>query len=166
MVKFMQLKGVLMGTLEAIGVETGKGKYYEEAIYSLALIYNFITDEMTTYLSKYDLTPGKFNILLAVKQGGDQGMSQVEVSKRLIVTPSNMTKLIDKLEKDRLVTRSPLAGDRRVNILKITAKGIKLLDSAWEGYNDHLKSLIASLDMNQQKAVSGLLVQWLGNLRK
>ena len=155
-----------MGTLESIGVETGKGKYYEEAIYSLALIYNFITDEMTTYLSKYDLTPGKFNILLAVKQGGDQGMSQVEVSKRLIVTPSNMTKLIDKLEKDRLVTRSPLAGDRRVNILKITAKGIKLLDSAWEGYNDHLKSLIASLDMNQQKAVSGLLVQWLGNLRK
>jgi DNA-binding MarR family transcriptional regulator len=64
------------------------------------------------------------------------------------------------------VTRSPLAGDRRVNILKITAKGVKLLDSTWEGYNDHLKSLIASLDMNQQKAVSGLLVQWLGNLRK
>ncbi len=155
-----------MGTLEAIGVETGKGKYYEEAIYSLALIYNFITDEMTTYLSKYELTPGKFNILLAVKQGGGQGMSQVEVSKRLIVTPSNMTKLIDKLERDGLVTRSALAGDRRVNILKITAKGVKLLDSAWEGYNDHLKSLISSLDINQQKAVSSLLVKWLGNLRK
>lgn len=155
-----------MERLESIGVATGQGKYYEEAIYSLALIYNFITDEMTTYLNQYALTPGKFNILLAVKQGGKQGISQVDVSKRLIVTPSNMTKLIDKLEKDGLVIRSALAGDRRVNILKITAKGTKLLDSAWEGYDTRLKDLISSLDPNQQKAVSSLLVKWLGNLRK
>lgn len=156
-----------MGKLETIGVETGKGKYYEEAIYSLALIYNIITDEMTTYLSDFDLTPGKFNILLAIKHhGSNEGISQVEVSKRLIVTPSNMTKLIDKLEKDGLVSRSALEGDRRVNILKITAKGIKLLDSVWEGYNNRLKNLISSLDINQQKNVSALLVKWLENLRK
>lgn len=154
-----------MGKLESIGVETGKGKYYEEAIYSLALIYNVITDEMTTYLDDFALTPGKFNILLAVKQDGQEGISQVEVSKRIIVTPSNMTKLIDKLQTDGLVTRSALEGDRRVNILKITTKGVKLLDSVWEGYNSRLKNLIASLNNNEQKAVSSLLVKWLENLR-
>jgi len=165
MVKFNQSKGAFMGKLESIGVETGKGKYYEEAIYSLALIYNVITDEMTTYLDDFALTPGKFNILLAVKQDGQEGISQVEVSKRIIVTPSNMTKLIDKLQTDGLVTRSALEGDRRVNILKITTKGVKLLDSVWEGYNSRLKNLIASLNNNEQKAVSSLLVKWLENLR-
>ncbi len=156
-----------MSVLETIGVKTGQGKHYEEAIYSLALIYNVINDQMSTYLSQYQLTPGKFNILLAVKhQGGKEGISQVEVSKRLIVTPSNMTKLIDKLEKDSLVTRSALAGDRRVNILKITAKGSKLLDAAWDGYNARLKKLLFSLSESQQKVLSGLLVSWLENIRE
>lgn len=154
-----------MSILASIGVETGKGKYYEETVYSLALIYNVITDEMTKYLSAYDLTPGKFNILLAVKQGGTEGISQVDVSKRLIVTPSNMTKLIDKLEKDGLVTRSSLAGDRRVNILKITAKGTKLLDSAWEGYNERLQKLLSSLNIKEQKTLSTLLITWLEKIR-
>ena len=156
-----------MGVLEGLGVETGKGKYYEEAIYSLALIYNVITDEMTTYLKNYNLTPGKFNILVTIKhQGGKEGISQVEVSKRLIVTPSNMTKLIDKLEKGGLVTRSALAGDRRVNVMKVTAKGSRLLDEAWEGYTARLKNFMSSVDHHQQKALSVLLVNWLEKIRK
>lgn len=156
-----------MGHLEDIGVQTGKGKYHEEAIYSLALIYNVVTDAMTAYLKEYGLTPGKFNILIAIKhQGGENGISQVDVSKRLIVTPSNMTKLIDKLEKEGLVTRSPLEGDRRVNIMKVTAKGSRLLDSVWEGYNAKLKNLISGLEITKQKAVAGLLREWLEKIRQ
>ncbi len=155
-----------MGILDNVGVETGQGKYYEEAIYSLVLIYNVITDEMTRYLSSYELTPGKFNILMAVKhQGGKEGVSQVEVSKRLIVTPSNMTKLIDKLEKDALVIRSALEGDRRVNILRITPKGSDLLDSVWKGYEQRLQKLIFSLSVSEQKVLASLLGKWLENIR-
>ena len=156
-----------MAILEGLGVETGKGKYYEEAIYSLALIHNVITDEMTTYLRGYNLTPGKLNILMAIKhKGKDNGISQVDISKRLIVTKSNMTKLISKLEKDGLVTRSALEGDRRVNVMKITPKGSRLLDEIWEGYNARLKDLLSSFDNNQQKVLSSLLISWLNNIRK
>lgn len=156
-----------MKTLEHFGVETGKGKYYEEAVYSLALIYNVITDEITNYLNDFGLTPGKFNILFTIKhRGGEKGISQVDVSKHLIVTKSNLTKLIVKLEKDGLVTRSALAGDRRVNVLKVTSKGSHLLDKLWEGYNARLKDLLSSLESNKQKMLSSLLVEWLNNLRK
>lgn len=155
-----------MGILGTVGVEAGQGKHYEEAIYSLALIYNVITDQMTTYLDEYNLTPGKFNILMAVKhQGGKEGISQVDVSKRLIVTPSNMTKLIDKLEKDAFVTRSSLDGDRRVNILQITSKGSKLLDSVWKGYEDRLQKLLSPLSASEQKVLASLLGKWLENIR-
>lgn len=155
-----------MTSLKTFGVEEGKGKHHEEAIYSLALVYNVITNEMTSYLDQYDLTPGKFNILMIIKhQGGQEGIPQVEISKRLIVTPSNMTKLIDKLEKDGLVTRSALEGDRRVNIMKITSKGSKLLDEAWPGYAQRLKGLISGLNQSQQKDVSELLKAWLAKLQ-
>ncbi len=155
-----------MTSLKAFGVDDGKGKYYEEAIYSLALIYNVVTNEMTTYLDQFNLTPGKFNILMIIKhQGKNDGIPQVEISKRLIVTPSNMTKLIDKLEKDGLVERSALEGDRRVNIMNITSKGSKLLDAVWPGYIEKLKKLIGGLNQGQQKDVSELLKVWLAKLQ-
>ena len=154
-----------MGVLKTFGVQEGQGKYYEEAVYSLALLYNVIDREMSGYLKDFDLTLGKLNILLAVRHHGkEEGIRQVEVSKYLIVTPSNMTKLIDKLEKDGLVARSSLKGDRRVNILKVTDKGTKLLDRVWEGYNAKLKNLVSRLDKNKQKHLASLLMEWLEGL--
>ena len=155
-----------MGILESFGVKEGQGKYYEEAVYSLVLIYNTLYDSVSRYLEPHGLTPGKLNILLAIKhQGGAEGIRQVELSKRLIVTPSNMTKLIDKLEKEGLVTRSALAGDRRVNLMKITPQGTKLLDEVWAGYNQKLKDLVGVLPLARQKELSRTLLQWFGILK-
>lgn len=155
-----------MSSLKAFGIEEGKGKFHEEAIYSLALVYNIITDAITSYLIDYDLTPGKFNILMAIKhQGREEGIAQGEISKHLIVTPSNMTKMIDKLEAAGLVRRSALEGDRRVNIMRVTAKGEKVLDSVWDGYNKKLKELTEELTLNQQKDLASLLNTWLNRLR-
>lgn len=155
-----------MAILEGLGIETGKGKYHEEAVYSLALIYNVLREKVTVYLDDFGLTPGKFNVLFTIKhRGREQGISQVDVSKQLIVTKANLTKLIIKLEKDGLVARSSLAGDKRVNILKITPKGARLLDQVWDGYNAILKDLLAGFSENQRKMLSALLVQWLNDLR-
>ena len=154
-----------MGILKAFGVQEGNPA--EESIYGLALIYNIINNEISSYLKDFDLTPGKFNILMITKhQGKAQGISQVEISKSLIVTPSNMTKLIDKLEADGLVTRSPLPGDKRVNMMRITDKGSKLLDRAWGGYQKKMQELVGKLDRSQQKNISALLLAWLAGLQE
>lgn len=151
-----------MTDLRTFGVSRGEGKYHEEIIYSLALLYNIVSSDITNYLKEYKLSIGKLNILIAIKHhGGEEGIRQVEVSKHLIVTPSNMTKMIDKLEKEKLVTRSALEGDRRVNIVKITPKGSDLLDSMWEGYTVRLKHAIGAISKNKQKQLAGLLTEWL-----
>src|SRR3990167_9278121 len=113
-----------MATLKAFGVGVGQRKHYEEAVYSMTLINNIINKNISARYAQYNLTPGKFNTLMAIKHIGRQkGIKQVEISKNLILTPSNITKSIDKLEKDKLVTRSAPTGDRRVNIVTITEKG-------------------------------------------
>lgn len=151
-----------MVDLRAFGVTKGEGRHHEESIYSLALLYNILFDEISSYLKKYNLTIGKFNILMAIKhQGGKDGIRQVDISKHLIVTPSNMTKMIDKLEKEKLVSRDALAGDRRVNIIKITTRGSDLMDSIWPGYNKKFKEAMASLPAENQKKLAHLLMEWL-----
>lgn len=153
-----------MEALKMYGIE--KGRNNEEAIYSLALIYNIIHNDISAYLKQFNLTPGKFNILVVLKKrGGKDGIRQVEVSKNLIVTASNMTKLIDKLEKDGLVARSSLEGDRRVNITKITKKGSDLVEDAWGGYHQILVNLMNRLNQENQKQLSTLLMRWLSTLK-
>ena len=156
-----------MNFFKTFGIENIEEKYPQQIIYSLALIYNMIYDDIAQLLGPHDLTPGKFNILLIVKhQGKDQGISQVEIGKRLILTASNMAKLIDKLEKEGLLCRSGLKGDRRVNIVKITRKGSSLLEQVWEGYNDKLFTLTSQLSKQDQKILSKMLVTWFKDMRQ
>ena len=156
-----------MEYLKKFGIEAGKGKYHEEAVYGIALLYNLINNEVSAYLNKYDLTPAQFNVLLVIKQqGGREGISQVDISKRLIVTPSNMTRLIDKLEKARLVDRLAHRGDRRVNLIRASEKAVKLLDQAWSGYNEKLEGLVSDLGLDDQRSLSQLINRWLDRLTR
>ncbi len=155
-----------MKDLKSIGIEPGRGKLYEEIVYSTGLLYNTLTNDISAFLTPHELSPGKFNIMMIVKHTGkDTGISQVEVSKRLIVTPSNMTKMIDKLEKEGMVGRFALQGDKRVKVLKITPKGSALLDKVWGDYDRRLRRLTANLNEDKQKQLSVLLQEWLQTLR-
>lgn len=155
-----------MGSLKAFGVDSSQKKYYEEAVYSVTLINNIINKNISAQHAKYNLTPGKFNILMVIKHvGREKGIKQVEISKNLLLTPSNITKLIDKLEKEKLVTRSAPSGDRRVNIVTITDKGSNLVDIASVGTSGEFKKLAGKLSQDKLKSMSSLLMEWLNLLQ-
>ena len=154
-----------MTDLRQFGIHKGEGKYHEEIIYSLAFLYNIISRNIEQYLRPFGLSLGKWNILLVIQhQGGEKGMPQVEISKHLIVTPSNMTKMIDKLEQEGLVARSSLDGDRRVNMIKVTQKGKTVIEAAWPGYEDRMKQAVACLQEDRQRRLAGLLTGWLAKV--
>ena len=151
---------------KTFGIDVGKGKHHEEAIYSIGLLYNLLSAQVESYLQQYHLTAGKLNVLVAIRHhGGDQGLSQVEISKHLIVSPANMTKLLDKLEHEGFVTRGAQEGDRRVKIIRITSKAEKLLDQLWPGYLKTLETLGAKLNQKDQKQLASLLTGWIGKLK-
>jgi DNA-binding MarR family transcriptional regulator len=151
-----------MDCLEPYGVEVGRGKYHEEIIYRLVILSNRILDEISVYLGQYKLTPAKMNVLMIVKhQGGEKGISQVDLSNRLMVSTSNLTRVLAKLQRDKLVARGSIANDRRFKRIHITAKGSKLLDAVWPGYVQKLSSLTKGLDEEKKKSLSALLSQWM-----
>ena len=154
-----------MDFLKAFGIEPGKGRRCEEIVYSTALFYNLIEAKVSSYLSTFNLTSAKFNVLMILQhQAGRGGMSQVDISRHLIVTASNMTRLLDNLEKEGLAQRSALRDDRRVKTIRITSKGSQLLDRAWPGYVDALKILASPLSLNEQKTLAGILAKSVNEL--
>ena len=156
-----------MPTLKAFGVPEGQKKHYEEAVYCVTLINNIITKNISPQLAPHKLTHGKFNVLMAIKHlGRKEGIKQVEISKNLILTPSNITKLVDKLEKEKLVIRSAPPGDRRINLVTITNEGSKTADLAAASTVNGFKRMTNKLGQEKLVKLSGLLMEWFNVLQK
>ena len=96
--------------LEQYGIYEWKGRKYESTSYVFALVYNITMKEVNQYLASYGLNATKYNVLFALKnQNHGKGLSQVKLASHLIVTPGNITKMLDSLEKAGYVVR----GDRK-----------------------------------------------------
>ena len=144
-----------------------KGRPSAEVFLGMAYVYSLLEKKLTEYFTPYNLTPVKFNALMVIKHlGGDKGLSQNEICEYLLVTPSNITRLIDRLIVDRCVVRVPSEKDRRANIVKITSKGSQVLDKVWHGFGEIIQQTVYLLDKSEVKQLSALLLKWLVKLEE
>jgi DNA-binding MarR family transcriptional regulator len=73
---------------------------------------------------QYGLTaPQSLVLRLLIKRGA---LSSADLSRQMYVTPSNITGIIDRLEKKGLVERIRQQGDRRVALITLTQSGQNL----------------------------------------
>jgi DNA-binding MarR family transcriptional regulator len=138
-----------------------KHKPCEDIIYGVGEVYTLLTRKLNSILREHNFSLAKFNILMVVKHvGQDKGISQEGIGNKLIVTASNMSRMLDKLEKEELVKRCAQEGNRRVNLILITKKGSDLLDEIWPNYEKKLKEIGTILPLKDQKALTYLLDRW------
>jgi MarR family 2-MHQ and catechol resistance regulon transcriptional repressor len=79
-----------------------------------------------------NLTYSQFAVLEALYHLGP--MTQGEVSRKVLKSGSNMTTVIDNLERDGLVRRERDANDRRVIHVHLTDAGSKKLEEVLPGH--------------------------------
>ena len=70
-----------------------------------------------------NLTGARFTLLLTLYFARDNLLAQNEISRELSVSRTNITNLIDGLERDGLVERVPNPADRRVSYARLTENG-------------------------------------------
>ncbi len=78
------------------------------------------------FFQQWDLSPSQFNILNLLR-GSSEGLTQMDLSRELITHRSNITGLIDRLEKRGLVQRKTSPFDRRVWRVSLTKDGTALI---------------------------------------
>ena len=71
-----------------------------------------------------DITPEQWTVLHYLWK--KDGVNQQELCNATFKDKPSMTRLIDNLEKQQLVTRTTSQDDRRINIINLTEKGRKL----------------------------------------
>lgn len=78
-------------------------------------------------LKPFGLTHTQYNVLRILRGAGAEGRPCGEIAGDMIHREADMTRLLDRLEKQGWVERSRSAADRRVVTARITAAGKKLL---------------------------------------
>jgi DNA-binding MarR family transcriptional regulator len=73
------------------------------------------------------LTATQYNVLRILRGAEREGLLCRGIADRMISRDPDMTRLLDRLEKQGWISRQRQQDDRRVIIARITAEGLKLL---------------------------------------
>ena len=107
-------------------IKSGENHPSYRALMELLRTADTVWNASRVFFERWDLSPSQFNVLnlLHLNPGG---LSQTDLSRQLIMHRSNLTGLVDRLEKRGLVARREVAADRRAYSVVLTAAGNRLL---------------------------------------
>jgi len=102
-------------------------------------------------LLRIDFNPVNYNIsrphFIVMNVLDEMGAVPVStVGKKLIIAKPQMTRLIDRLIDLEIVERQPDLNDRRVINVKLTDKGINILEQCRELIRDNVRSKLSCLE--------------------
>lgn len=148
-----------MGLKDELGLRRGFENGAHEALFNVYFTGTCLRKRITEMLRPHGLTDVQFNMLMLLKFQADQsgGLTQVELSRMMLVNRANITALVDRTAKAGLVTRHPVPGDRRYNTVKLTARGMKMFAAVIDAYNKEIRELTGKVSsLEQQRLVTAL----------
>ena len=80
-----------------------------------------------------------YDVLLELHREKRLGLRQYEIGEKILLNKHNLSRLIDRLEKDQLVGRHACEEDGGGNRIKITEKGEKMLKQVWPVYSQSIQ---------------------------
>ena len=113
----------------------------------------------------FDTTLPRFDVLAqldaAARSGADEpavgALTMSELSERLMVTNGNLTGLIARLVRERLVSRAASPTDRRVQRVRLTASGKRALDAMTPAHQRWIGALFGGLSPEERAQLDALL---------
>lgn len=108
-------------------------------------------------MAEIDLAPPLFRILNLVD--ASEGRPQQAIDEAIAVPASRMVALVDELEQRGLVERRPVATDRRIRALYLTAEGRKKLAQGRKIAKAHELELTQGMPAGERELLTKLLQQ-------
>lgn len=101
-----------------------------------------------------------YDVLWGLESGQDGSRRMHELADALAIERYNLTRLVDKLETDRLVTRTRSMEDGRAAFVSITEDGKVLRKKMWTIYQATVADLfLAQFDSDEQQDFSAALAR-------
>ncbi|WP_394132070.1 MarR family winged helix-turn-helix transcriptional regulator [Shewanella maritima] len=130
-------------------------KRYENLGYLVSHLNIALQQELDTRLKRYQLDIKLWPVLFSLWQ--KQGLSQTELSKYCDVANYTMTRLLDQLQVQGLITRHQEADNRRVFQIYLTDEGKALEQDLIREAEWVNEQFLSALTLSEQQTLMALL---------
>ena len=101
-----------------------------------------------------------YDVLLELKRGPEGRLTPREIEEAVLFEQYNLSRLLDRMEKEGLVRRIPFPGDKRRQLIEITEEGKALQWRMWSVYGAAINRFIsAKLTDKEAGQLSALLLK-------
>ena len=129
----------------------------EEAALNIVRTGAVLQDWFEQLVKPYGITGSQYNVLRILRGAEPAGLCRNELRDRMLTRMPDVTRLLDRMEKAGLVTRTRDADDRRLVSTRITRQGRRMLDDLDEVVIAHQMRRLGHLDTEQLRTLSDLL---------
>jgi len=133
--------------------ESPLGERFSAAVHNTARGWRLLIDKQLKHLGIGQA--GWMTIAMIAKS--TEPMSQRALADLVGVEGPSMVSMLDRLEREGLVTRAPSPTDRRVKLVHLTEAGTALYKQVKEQANAVRGALLGDIDPEQLKAATELL---------
>ena len=100
----------------------------EEVVLNLKVAASILDNSFNKVIENYGITAHQYNVLRILNGVYPEGHARCEIAVRMVERASDVTRIIDRLEKQNMVERGRTKEDRRISITRITEKGVELVN--------------------------------------
>jgi DNA-binding MarR family transcriptional regulator len=122
---------------------------------------------MEEALAAHGLNFANFDVLATLRRAAHpEGLSPGALLGEMMVTSGTMTNRLDQLEAQGLVERLPNPQDGRGVVVRLTPRGLAVVDAALRDHVARQARLVAGLGAAEREALAPLLRAWLTALER
>lgn len=129
---------------------------YQKATVNLIYTYGWLTTQLKQILSRFDITLQQFNVLRILRGQHPGSISTSVIRDRMLDRNSDASRIVDRLHRQGLVDKQPCPNDRRLVDVRISDKGLQLLETIDKSQDD-IDNIMGNLDEKEVRELNRLL---------
>jgi DNA-binding MarR family transcriptional regulator len=146
-----------------MNIENASASVPHQALLQLLRTAETLWNASRVFFDRWEISPSQFNVLNLLYLNPD-GCTQIELSRQLIMHRSNVTGLVDRLEKRGLLQRKDSSTDRRAYKVVLTASGRKLIEKILPDYYTAAEKIWGRFPLARTKQLVGDLEKLGANI--
>ena len=99
----------------------------QDAVVSILRTANYLRRFSSPVFNQHGITSQQFNVLRILRGAGLEGLPTLDIAERMIEEAPGITRLLDRLERKKLVRRERPSDNRRQVLCYVTKPGLDLL---------------------------------------
>jgi DNA-binding MarR family transcriptional regulator len=115
---------------------------YHKAVVNLLYTQSYIVSKQSVLFKPHGISPEQYNVLRILKGQNGNPITVSSIQDRMLNKMSNASRLVEKLKQKEMVLREECPQDRRQVDVRITAKGMDVLQQIENEIVHHNTELI------------------------